>query len=119
MGSWSLAALQIGAEGVDHKNEVPLKHGHALGVDSQQVHVLKELDHVSFGGLLKRQQGSSSEASVSLPGLGDLADKPLEWKTAKEQVRRLLVPLDVTQGDGPRAEVGAPLDSRSSFAPLL
>ena len=75
--------------------------GNALGVDGAEVGVLEEGDEVSLGGLLERDDGGSLEAKVVLEVLRDLPDKPLEGELADEQLRGLLVPADLAEGDGP------------------
>ena len=45
--------------------------------------------------------------------LGNLTDKPLEGQLADEQLRRLLVPTDLTKSDGTRPETMRLLDTTS------
>jgi hypothetical protein len=80
-----------------------LRHdGHTLGVDGGQVGVLEESDEVRLGSLLEGQDGGRLEPEVSLEVLSNLTDKPLERELADEELGRLLVLTDLTQGDGSR-----------------
>ncbi|KAH9394929.1 hypothetical protein TYRP_004992 [Tyrophagus putrescentiae] len=74
--------------------------GHSLGVDGAQVGVLEEADQVGLAGLLQGHHGGRLEAQVGLEVLGDLADQTLEGQLADEQLGRLLVATDLTEGDG-------------------
>ncbi len=77
--------------------------GDALGVDGAQVGVLEEADQVGLGGLLQGHHGAGLEAEVGLEVLGDLADQALEGQLADQQLGRLLVAADLTEGNGARA----------------
>ena len=74
--------------------------GDTLGVDGAQVGVLEERDEVGLDGLLERADGRALEAEVALEVLGDLTDETLEWELADEELGRLLVTTDLTEGDG-------------------
>ena len=69
-------------------------------MDGSQVGVLEESDEVGLGSLLEGQDGGRLEPEVSLEVLSDLTDKPLEGELADEELGRLLVLADLTQGDG-------------------
>ena len=45
--------------------------------------------------------------------LGDFTDEPLEGELADEELRRLLVPTDLTKSDGTRPETMRLLDTTS------
>merc|ERR1712013_570980 len=78
-----------------------LRHdGNSLGVDSAEVGVLEESDHVSLSGLLESEDGGGLETEVSLEIGGDLTDKSLERKLADEELGRLLEATDLSEGDG-------------------
>jgi hypothetical protein len=85
--------------------------GDALGVDGSQVGVLEERDEVGLGGLLEGHDGRRLEAEVRLEVLGDLTDEPLERQLADEELGRLLVAPDLTEGDGSRAVTVGLLDT--------
>ena len=74
--------------------------GDTLGVDGAQVGVLEESDKVSLRGLLEGHDGGGLEPKVGLEVLGDLPHQALERQLADEQLSRLLVPPDLTEGDG-------------------
>ena len=89
-----------------------LRHdGHPRGVDGRQVGVLEQADQVGLGRLLEGQDGGRLEAQVGLEVLRDFADQALEGQLADQQVGRLLVLADLTQGDGPRAVAVGLLDA--------
>ena len=69
-------------------------------MDGAQVGVLKESDKVGLRSLLKGEHGRSLESKVTLEVLGDLADETLEGELADEELSTLLVPADLTKGDG-------------------
>ena len=85
--------------------------GDALGVDGAKVGVLEEANEVGLGGLLEGKDGRSLEAEVGLEVLRDLADETLEGKLADEEVGRLLVATDLTEGDGSGAITVGLLDT--------
>ena len=73
-------------------------------MDRRQVGVLKQRHQIRLGRLLQRHDRAALEAQVRLEVLCDLAHEPLEGQLADEQLRRLLVPPDLAQGDRARAE---------------
>ena len=73
--------------------------GDTLGVDGAKVGVLKEPDKVSLRGFLEGHDGRALEAEVSLEVLGNLTDKALEGQLADEELSRLLVSPDLTEGN--------------------
>merc|ERR1719285_1590623 len=73
--------------------------GDTLGVDGAQVGVLKQTDQVGLAGLLEGTDGGGLEPQVSLEVLSDLPDQPLEGQLADQQLCRLLVTPDFTQGN--------------------
>ena len=75
-------------------------NGDTLGVDGAQVGVLEEGDEVGLDGLLKSTNGGGLEAEVRLEVLGDFTDETLEGELADQQLSRLLVATDLTEGDG-------------------
>jgi len=76
--------------------------GDALGVDGAEVGVLEQRDEVSLNRLLEGADGRRLEAEVRLEVLGDLADETLEGELSDEELGRLLVATDLTEGDGTR-----------------
>jgi hypothetical protein len=78
-----------------------LRHdGHTLGVDGTQVGVLEQTNQVSLASLLQGHDGGGLETQVGLEVLGDLSHQALEGQLADEQLGRLLVPPDLSQGHG-------------------
>ena len=78
-----------------------LRHDrHALGVDGAQVRVLEQADQVGLGGFLQGEHGRSLESQVVLEVLSDLSDESLEGQLADEELGALLVPSDLSEGDG-------------------
>ena len=74
--------------------------GDPLGVDGAQVGVLEQTDQVGLAGLLESHDGRALEPQVSLEVLGNLTDQTLEGQLADEELGGLLVPPDLTEGDG-------------------
>ena len=74
--------------------------GDTLGVDGAEVGVLKETDEVGLAGLLEGHDSGGLEAQVCLEVLCNLSDETLEGQLADEQLGALLVPPDLTEGDG-------------------
>jgi len=85
--------------------------GHPLGVDSAQVGVLEEADQVGLGSFLESSNGSRLEPEVGLEVLGNLPDETLEGELPDEELGGLLVPPDLTEGDGAGAVPVGLLDS--------
>jgi len=75
-------------------------NGDSLGVDGAQVGVLKESDQVGLAGLLEGADGSALETQVGLEVLSNLSDQTLEGQLPDEKLSGLLVPSDLTKGDG-------------------
>jgi hypothetical protein len=71
-------------------------------VDGAQVGVLEQRDEVGLDRLLEGSDGRRLEAQVRLEVLGDLADETLEGQLSDEELRRLLVATNLTEGDGTR-----------------
>jgi hypothetical protein len=74
--------------------------GDTLGVDGAQVGILEKANKVGFSSLLKGKHGRSLEPQVTLEVLGDLPHQTLEGEFANEKVSGLLVPTDLSEGDG-------------------
>ena len=104
--------------------------GNTLGVDGSQVGVLEEGDEVSLGGLLERHDGGGLEAEIrlhtstvsvhnvehdnsdtDLEVLGNLTNETLEGELANQELGRLLVAPDFTEGDGSGPEAVRLLDT--------
>jgi hypothetical protein len=69
-------------------------------VDGTQVRVLKEPDEVGLCRLLKCHHGRALKAQIGLEILSNLTDEALEGQLADQQLCGLLVPPDLTEGDG-------------------
>ena len=85
--------------------------GDTLGVNGAQVGVFKESDKVGLGSLLKGKHGRSLEPQVVLEVLGNLTNETLEGKLADEEVSRLLVATNLTEGHGSWAVTVGLLDA--------
>ena len=70
-------------------------------MDGAEVGVLEETDEVGLGSLLEGHDGGGLEAKVGLEVLGDLPDEALKREFADEELSRLLVAADLSEGDGP------------------
>jgi len=69
-------------------------------MDGAQVRVLKKTNEVGLGRLLKGEDGRGLEAKIGLEVLGNLTDKALEGRLTNEQLGRLLIFPNLTEGDG-------------------
>ena len=79
---------------------VLLPDGHSLGVDAAQVGILENSDQVSLGGFLESDESLSLASKGVIDLHADGSDDSLEGGSWKEEVGRLLVSLDLSQGDG-------------------
>lgn len=84
---------------------------HPLRVDRTQVGVLEEPHQVRLRSFLQCQHCRRLESQVGLVFLRDLANQPLEGQLADEQLGRLLVFSDFSQGHGSRPVPVRLLDS--------
>jgi len=73
--------------------------GDTLGVDGAQVGVLEQADQVGLGCFLQSSDGCTLESQVSLEVLSNLTNQPLEGQLADQQLGRLLVTTDLTEGN--------------------
>jgi hypothetical protein len=100
-------------------------------MDSSQVSIFEEGDEVSLSSLLKSHHSGRLETEIglkhshaqSLPViseeayleiLSNLTNQPLEGQLADQELRRLLVPSDLTESDGTRTEPVRLLHTTSS-----
>jgi hypothetical protein len=107
-------------------------------MNGSQVGVLEQRHKVSLSGFLKSHHSRGLEAQVGLHSrnvssaqplcnvaastmpttylevLGDLTDETLEWEFTDEKFRRLLIPTNLAQCDGTRAEPVRLLHATSS-----
>jgi len=74
--------------------------GDALCVNGAEVCVLKKTDQVSLGGFLQSADGGRLEPKVGLEILSDFSNQPLEWQLTDQELSRLLIPPDLSEGDG-------------------
>jgi hypothetical protein len=68
-------------------------------MDCTQVGVLEETNKVGLACFLQGKDGRSLESKVTLEILGNLTYQTLEWCLFDEEVGRLLVSTDLTEGD--------------------
>ena len=71
-----------------------------LSVDGAKVGIFEQADKVRLDRLLERANGRRLEAEVRLEVLGDCTHQALEGELADQELGRLLVATDLTQGDG-------------------
>ena len=71
-----------------------------LGVDGAQIGIFKQADKVRLNGLLKRPNSRRLEAEIRLEVLGDFTHETLEGELADQELGRLLVATNLTEGDG-------------------
>merc|ERR1719240_223233 len=93
-GSSNAGALQLATDAARQRHVL----GHdsdALGVESTEVAVFEERDHVRLTGLLEGEQGVALEPEALVHLVRNLADKPLEGALANQEIRALLVLLDL------------------------
>jgi histone H3 len=69
-------------------------------VNCTQVRVLEQADKVSLSSLLEGKNSRSLEAEIALEILSDLTNETLEGELPDEEISTLLVPADLTKGDG-------------------
>ena len=72
--------------------------GDTLSVDGTQVGVLEQSNEVSLAGLLESHHGGALESEVSLEVLSDLTDQSLEGEFPQQELGRLLVSTDFSEG---------------------
>jgi hypothetical protein len=75
-------------------------NGDTLGVDGAQVGIFEEGDEVCLDGFLESTDGGRLETEVGLEVLSDFTNKTLEGKLSDQELSRLLVTTDLTEGDG-------------------
>merc|ERR1711915_742817 len=68
-------------------------------MDGTKVSILEKPDKVGFAGFLQGHHGRALEPQVGPEVLGNLADQPLEGELADQQLSRLLIPSDLSQGN--------------------
>lgn len=82
-----------------------------LSMDGAQVGVFEETDQVGFTGFLQSTDGRRLETEIGLEILSNFTYQPLEGQLADQQLSRLLVPTDFSQGDRTRAVTMGLLDT--------
>jgi hypothetical protein len=73
--------------------------GDSLGMDGTQVGILKQTYKICFAGLLQSHHSRALESKVRFEVLCNFTDKALEWQFTDEQLCRLLVSSDLSQGN--------------------
>jgi len=73
----------------------------SLGVNRAQIRVLEKTHQISLRRFLKSSDGGRLEPQVGFKILSNFPNEPLEGKFADQQLRRLLVPSDFSESDGP------------------
>lgn len=85
--------------------------GHALRVDGTQVGILKKTDNIRLRRLLKSRERGRLEPQIRLEAHGNLFHQPLEGTSSDKQLRRLLVPADLPEGNDTGAVPACPFDA--------
>lgn len=67
-------------------------------MDGAEVGILEEGDKVGLNRLLERTDGRTLEAEIGLEVLSNLTDKTLEGQLADEELGRLLIATNLTEG---------------------
>ena len=111
-GSESVASDSFG------ELEVTGHDGDSLGVDGAEVGVLEQGNEVGFGGLLEGQHGGGLESEFLLEFVGNFPDHSLEGEFSDQEVGRLLVLPDFSQGDGSGFEPVGLLDAGGDWGSL-
>jgi len=93
--------------------------GDTLGVDSAQVGILEEADHVGLRGLLEGEDGRGLETELVSVLRGDFTDESLEGQLADQELSGLLETSDLTESDGARSEAVGLLDAVGGGLGLL
>ena len=75
-------------------------NGHTLSVNGTQVGIFEKTNQVGLCGFLEGQNSRSLESEIGLEILGNLTYQTLEGKLTDEQIGTLLVPTNLTEGDG-------------------
>jgi len=92
--------------------------GDTLSVDGAQVGVFEETHQVGLRGLLQSSNGCTLETEVSLEVLSDFSHKTLERQFPDQQLGRLLVSSDFSQGYSSRPVTMRLLDTSSRWGRL-
>ena len=82
-------------------------------MDSTKICVLEKPNEVGLRCLLKSEDGGALVSEFLVEVAGDLPDEPLERKLPEEEVGRLLISSDLSEGDGARPESVGLLDASS------
>ena len=69
-------------------------------MDGAEVGILEERDEVGLDGLLQGTDGRRLEPEIRLEVLGDFTDQTLEGQLSDQELGRLLVAANFSQGDG-------------------
>ncbi len=72
-------------------------------MDCAQVGVFEEADQVALASFLQSHDRSALEPQVSLEVLRNLSDQSLEGKLSDQELSRLLVSSDLSQGNSSRS----------------
>ena len=80
-------------------------------MDGTEVGEVEPLHQEGLRCLLRSHDIARSEPQSSLEVLGDLQDQPLKGSLADEMLDRLLIPSDLAETHGARAEAMRPLDT--------
>ncbi len=78
--------------------------GDSSGVKSAEVDVLEESNEVGLSCLLKGKECGGLEPEFGVMLSGELTDESLEWESLHKSLGALLVPPDISEGDGSGSE---------------
>lgn len=74
--------------------------GNTLGMDGAKVGVFEKRDEVGLNGFLEGTDSGRLESQIGLEVLSNLTDQALEGEFADQELSRLLVSTNLTEGDG-------------------
>lgn len=80
-----------------------LRHdSYALRMDRTKVGIFEQSNKVRLGRFLERQHSTALEPEVTLKVLCDFTHETLKGQLPNQQIGRLLIPPDLTEGDRTR-----------------
>lgn len=88
-------------------------------VDGAEVRIFKDSSEVALSRFLESEKSLGLEAELTINAVTDGANKPLEGSFRQEEVRRLLVSLDLAQCNCTRPPSHLPLHAAFSWRGLL
>merc|ERR1739845_188233 len=81
---------------------IPWHDSHSLGMDCAQVCIFHQPNQIRLGSFLKSHNSTRLETQIRLEILSYFTNQTLEGQFAQQQLRRLLVTSDFTEGHSSR-----------------